>query len=79
MFEKEMFAIKCSDCGKTEMVHFQPTVGKPVYCRICFAKYMSRGTEIVGRDSRFGPRQAWTRRRDGEERKKGYASVFQQH
>ena len=57
-----MFEIRCSDCGKTVRVSFQPEVSKPFYCKTCFGKYMSRETETVGRDSRFGSRQAGARR-----------------
>lgn len=29
----------CSDCGKECEVPFQPTEGKPVYCRDCYPKH----------------------------------------
>jgi CxxC-x17-CxxC domain-containing protein len=29
---------KCSDCGKTTQVPFEPQAGKPVYCSQCFTK-----------------------------------------
>jgi CxxC-x17-CxxC domain-containing protein len=35
---REMFEATCSNCGKTAMVPFQPTTGKPVYCDDCFSK-----------------------------------------
>ena len=34
---REMFEATCSNCGKTAMVPFRPTSGKPVYCNDCFA------------------------------------------
>jgi CxxC-x17-CxxC domain-containing protein len=35
---REMFPATCSNCGKQTEVPFQPTAGKPVYCRECFAE-----------------------------------------
>jgi len=33
---KPMFAATCSNCGAETMVPFQPTPGRPTYCRNCF-------------------------------------------
>jgi CxxC-x17-CxxC domain-containing protein len=79
--QREMFEIKCSDCGKAATVPFEPKAGKPVYCRTCFSKYITKRTESITRNSGFDPKQAWARRRDGGEirKEKMYASVFQQH
>jgi CxxC-x17-CxxC domain-containing protein len=35
---REMFEATCSSCGKTAMVPFRPTSGKPVYCDDCFSR-----------------------------------------
>jgi CxxC-x17-CxxC domain-containing protein len=35
---REMHPAVCSQCGKQTEVPFQPTAGKPVYCRECFAE-----------------------------------------
>ena len=35
---REMHKAVCSECGKECEVPFQPTEGKPVFCRECFAK-----------------------------------------
>lgn len=35
---REMFEAVCSNCGKTAMVPFRPTSGKPVYCDDCFSR-----------------------------------------
>jgi CxxC-x17-CxxC domain-containing protein len=35
---REMFEATCSNCGKTAMVPFRPTSGKPVYCDDCFQR-----------------------------------------
>ena len=39
---RQMFPAVCSGCGKETEVPFQPTAGKPVYCRECFQKRGSR-------------------------------------
>jgi CxxC-x17-CxxC domain-containing protein len=36
---RQMFAAICSDCGRETEVPFQPTAGKPVYCRECFQNH----------------------------------------
>jgi len=33
---RQMYPAICSNCGKETEVPFQPTPGKPVYCRECF-------------------------------------------
>ncbi|MBN1678237.1 MAG: hypothetical protein JW880_06830, partial [Candidatus Thermoplasmatota archaeon] len=30
---REMFTVKCSDCGAEAQVPFKPTEGRPVYCK----------------------------------------------
>jgi len=37
--DREMFKIKCAECGKDAEVPFKPTEGRPVYCRDCFMKH----------------------------------------
>jgi len=32
----EMYEVVCAQCGRTTQVPFQPTEGRPVYCRECF-------------------------------------------
>ncbi len=34
--ERESFEAVCAECGATTTVPFQPTQGRPVYCRDCF-------------------------------------------
>lgn len=34
--ERQLFDAVCSECGIETKVPFQPTSGKPVYCRDCF-------------------------------------------
>ena len=38
---RQMFPAVCSSCGKETEVPFQPTAGKPVYCRECFQQQRS--------------------------------------
>jgi CxxC-x17-CxxC domain-containing protein len=33
---RQMYPATCSNCGKATEVPFEPTPGKPVYCRECF-------------------------------------------
>jgi CxxC-x17-CxxC domain-containing protein len=33
---RQLYAATCSECGKETEVPFNPTPGKPVYCRECF-------------------------------------------
>ena len=37
--QRDLFKIKCSECGKDAEVPFKPTEGRPVYCRDCFMKH----------------------------------------
>ncbi|RLG19551.1 DNA-directed RNA polymerase [Candidatus Micrarchaeota archaeon] len=36
--DREMHKAVCSDCGAECEVPFEPTEGRPVYCRECFKK-----------------------------------------
>jgi CxxC-x17-CxxC domain-containing protein len=35
---REMFDVKCSECGRDAQVPFKPTGNKPVLCSDCFSK-----------------------------------------
>jgi CxxC-x17-CxxC domain-containing protein len=35
---RQMFQATCTSCGKVAEVPFEPTTGKPVYCRDCFSQ-----------------------------------------
>jgi CxxC-x17-CxxC domain-containing protein len=59
-----MFEIKCTDCGKTAMVPFKPTAGKPVYCHECFTNRSSKPPELAHMNFSFDEKQAWARRGD---------------
>lgn len=34
--QRQLYPATCSECGKETEVPFNPTPGKPVYCRDCF-------------------------------------------
>lgn len=36
--DRPMYDVTCSSCGQPTQVPFQPTEGRPVYCRDCFRK-----------------------------------------
>lgn len=36
---RKMYKAICADCGKECEVPFQPTEGRPVYCRDCYEKH----------------------------------------
>jgi len=36
--KREMFPVKCAECGKDTMVPFQPRGDRPVYCSDCYRK-----------------------------------------
>jgi CxxC-x17-CxxC domain-containing protein len=46
---REMHAATCSSCGKQTEVPFQPTPGKPVYCRECFQEQRASRSSYGGR------------------------------
>ncbi len=50
---REMWKIKCSECGKDAEVPFKPTEGRAVYCRDCFSK-QRRSSFGGGGGNRFG-------------------------
>ena len=78
-FQKRMFEIKCTDCGKTAMVPFKPSEGKPVYCSACFSKRSLKPRDNEDLGFSFDQRQAWARRGDNYQGRKEEppANVFQ--
>lgn len=39
--------VVCASCGVSTRVPFQPTTGKPVYCRACFSKAQPAITSVT--------------------------------
>ena len=78
MSQKRMFDVKCTDCGKSSTVPFEPTKGKPVYCKTCFSKHRIKQRERFRVNMRFDIKNAWAIRRDNwQRRKEEHHSVFQ--
>jgi CxxC-x17-CxxC domain-containing protein len=77
-YQKLMIEVKCTDCGNTATVPFKPTPGKPVYCRTCFSKHVTKRSESAGSNNEgFAPKQAWAREETtGKQRKRKRLSVF---
>ena len=40
---RQMFPVKCAECGKDTEVPFEPRGDKPVYCSDCFRKIRATG------------------------------------
>jgi CxxC-x17-CxxC domain-containing protein len=77
MSQKRMFDVKCTDCGKSTTVPFNPTKGKPVYCKTCFSKHRINQRERSGVNTRFDMKNAWAIRGDNwQGRKEVHYSVF---
>jgi len=78
MSRKRMFDVKCTDCGKSTTVPFEPTKGKPVYCKTCYSKHRTNQRERSGVNTKFDMKNAWARRGDDwQGRNEEDHSVFQ--
>jgi len=51
---RQLYSVKCADCGKQTQVPFKPTGDRPVYCRDC---YMKKRGERTGGGMGRGPRR----------------------
>ena len=49
-FDKKMYDVKCSECGKETTVPFKPDGQRPVFCKDCFRK--KRGNSAPRNGSR---------------------------
>ena len=79
MSQKRMYDVKCTDCGKAATVPFEPTKGKPVYCRTCFSKRRNNHQERASVSTRFDMKNAWAIRGDKwQGRKVTHQNVFKQ-
>ncbi|MGA2385988.1 MAG: CxxC-x17-CxxC domain-containing protein [Candidatus Bathyarchaeia archaeon] len=61
--QRTLHEAKCTVCNQTAMVPFEPTPGKPVYCKACFAKRATTQPARTSTSYNFEPKQAWARRR----------------
>ncbi len=77
MSQKRMYDVKCTECGKATTVPFEPTKGKPVYCRTCFSKRRNNQQERASVSTRFDMKNAWAIRGDNwQGRKVLHQNVF---
>ncbi len=77
MPQKRMFEVKCIDCGKSTTVPFEPTKGKPVYCKTCFSKHRIKERGRPSVNKRFDMKNAWAIRGDHwQGRKEERHSIF---
>lgn len=51
---RQLYNVKCSDCGKETQVPFKPSGDRPVYCRDC---YMQKRGGGAGGGMGRGPRR----------------------
>lgn len=51
---RQLYSVKCANCGKQTQVPFKPTGDRPVYCRDC---YMQKRGERSGGGMRREPRR----------------------
>ena len=77
MSQKRMFEVKCTECGKSTTVPFEPTKGKPVYCKTCFSKHRTKQQEMPSVTKRFDMKNAWAIQGDNwQGRKEEHHSIF---
>ena len=77
MSQKRMFEAKCTSCGKATTVPFEPTKGKPVYCKPCYSKRRSEQKEVTSVTERFDMKNAWAIYRNNRQgRKQENQSIF---
>lgn len=75
-----MYEAKCSDCKKTTLLSFNPTKGKPVYCRSCLPRHRKKSMRQPMEPIKFNLKNAWARRGDNQrERKHKKTSVFRRN
>jgi CxxC-x17-CxxC domain-containing protein len=64
MSQKRMFEVKCTECHKSTTVPFEPTKGKPVYCKACFSKHRTTRRRVSSGPITFDMKNAWAIRGD---------------
>ena len=64
--QRTLHETKCSECNQVTLVPFKPTPGKPVYCKTCFAKRLTKQPTRTNMSHAFEPKQAWARRRQSQ-------------
>ncbi|MBT0159749.1 hypothetical protein G4O51_07170 [Candidatus Bathyarchaeota archaeon A05DMB-2] len=71
--------MKCTNCGKTDTVPFEPKTDKPVYCSNCFSERRSNKPRTRNQNSSFNEKTAWARRQQSfkGKREEKPNSIFQ--
>ena len=64
-----MFEATCSDCHKSTTIPFEPTKGKPVYCKTCFAKHRTTRRGTPSGPITFDMKNAWAIRGKKQQKK----------
>ena len=73
-----MFEAKCTSCNQATTVPFEPTKGKAIYCKTCFAKRRTNRPIRSREPIRFDLNNAWARRRGKYiKRKQKTKSIFE--
>ena len=64
-----MFEAKCSDCHNCTALGFEPTKGKPVYCKTCFSKHRTTRRGTPSGPITFDLKNAWAIRGEQQQKK----------
>ena len=64
-----MFEVKCTECHKSTTVPFEPTKGKPIYCKTCFSKRRPARRGMPSGPITFDMKNAWAIRGDKFQKK----------
>jgi len=70
MSQRKMYEVNCTECHKATTVPFEPTKGKPIYCRTCFAKRRTKRRGPSLGPITFDMKNAWASRGDTKHEKK---------
>ena len=77
MSQRRMYEVKCTDCHKMTTVPFEPTKGKPIYCKTCFSKHRTTRRGTPSGPITFDMKNAWAIRGDKlKKRKDEPKSIF---
>jgi CxxC-x17-CxxC domain-containing protein len=77
MSQKRMFEVKCTNCGESTTVPFEPKKDRPVYCKTCFSKNRIKQRDVSSVTKRFDMKNAWAiYRNNWQGRKQETQSIF---
>jgi len=49
--ERQTYSVVCASCGKETTVPFEPTQGRPVYCKECYLKARQSGELTLDKEA----------------------------